>query len=410
MRIIVVNDYGYVNGGASQVALSSLNALADAGHEVVFVSSVQPVDKSIDPKKVEIVNFGFEDLLNNPSKLNAAINGLWDFRCAKLFGVILDKCTPDNTIVHFHSWTKSLSASVIREALSRKYNVVVTLHDYFSVCPNGGLFDYVNRKHCKVKPMSIACAFTNCDARSYSQKLWRFFRQILQIKFSGMPIGVINFISISDYSENILRKHLPGTVKIFRVPNPIDIVGKPKPPEVASKQYLFVGRLSPEKGPSIFAKAANKANVKAVFIGDGSEHELIKKINPDAEIHGWRNRDFIIEQMRSSRAVVFPSLWHESQGLVVSEASALGIPSIVSDGCAARDSIINGETGLLFSSGNINSLIKAIKKLNLDDKFALELGKAAYNRFWDKPPTLENHVNELTKCYKQILINRSKGA
>jgi len=33
---------------------------------------------------------------------------------------------------------------------------------------------------------------------------------------------------------------------------------------------------------------------------------------------------------------------------VVLEAAALGVPAIVSDACAAKEAIIDGETGLLF--------------------------------------------------------------
>jgi hypothetical protein len=89
MRVIVLNDYGHVAGGAAQVAISSLNALAGNGVDVIFVSSVGPVDPTIRRDIVEVVNFGLDDLLENSSRIQAAVMGIWDWRCAARFRAVL---------------------------------------------------------------------------------------------------------------------------------------------------------------------------------------------------------------------------------------------------------------------------------------------------------------------------------
>lgn len=404
MRIIVVNDHGAVTGGAAQVAIASLNALADAGLDVTFVSSAGIIDKSIDTQKVRVVNFDFDDLLGNPSRMKAAAHGIWDFRCAKRFGAVLNEYRPKNTIIHLHTWVKSLSSSVIFEALRRGFKVVVTLHDYFSVCPNGGFYNYSTQKHCLIAPMSATCALTNCDSRNYSQKIWRFARHLVQNKLGGMPKYIENFISVSDYSESLLRPYLRPSCKFYRVRNPIDITKSPAPTASQSNLFTFVGRLSPEKGATLFAQAAKLANTRAAFVGKGTEDEAVLKVNPEAELLGWSDRLGVISHIRASRAIVFPSLWHETQGLVVTEAAALGVTAIVSDGCAARDSIVDGETGLLFRAGDVNDLMKKIMLLSNDPALALRLGQAAYDNYWENPSTLDKHVQELIKCYQKVLI------
>jgi len=403
MNIIVLNDHGSVTGGAAQVAIASLNALADAGHQVIFVSSVGPIDPSIDTSRIKVVNFGFHDLIGNPSKLSAAWRGIWDRRCAEKFGELLNNYEPNETIIHLHTWVKSLSSSVVREAIKRKFKIVCTLHDYFSVCPNGGLYDYQQMRACKLVPMSLACLSTNCDSRSYAQKLWRVTRQAAQRKVGGMPDGVSGFITVSEYSEQILRRWLPKDAKFYRVHNPIDIEKAPSADPSKNNAFTFVGRLSSEKGASLFANAAFKANIKAVFAGSGSEERVIRKLNPNAELLGWQDRSGVVQTIRSSRAIVFPSLLHETQGLVVTEAAALGIPAIVSDACAARDNIVNGETGLLFRSGDVDDLAQKMNLLHSNPKLSETLGMAAYERYWAKPHTLQNHVTELLKCYKNVI-------
>jgi glycosyltransferase involved in cell wall biosynthesis len=405
MRIIVVNDHGSITGGAAQVAIASLNELANRSFDVTFVSASAPVDNRIDQDKVRVINYGVHELISSPSKIDAAIHGIWDARCAKKIGILLDEHDPQETVVHLHTWVKSLTSSVIHKILSSGFKLIVTLHDYFAVCPNGGLFNYQKQTHCEITPMSMSCLLTNCDARSYAQKLWRYGRHVVQRQVAGMPSSVENFISISDYSERILRPYLPTTAKIYRVRNPIEIDFQMPASPSNNDLFSFVGRLSPEKGGELFARAARSANVPAAFIGTGAEAQAISEVYPDAQMHGWQNRLGVISAISSSRALVFPSLWHETQGLVVLEAAALGIPSIVSDGCAAADYVIHGESGMHFKSGDVEDLAKGLKILENDKELVKHMGQNAYKNYWNNPCTLENHILDLLQCYSKIMRN-----
>lgn len=405
MNIIVLNDYGSVTGGATQVALSSLNALADAGHTVSFIFSVGPVDRGIDRSRVKVHSFGFHDLLSNPSRFSAALYGLWDLRCAAQFAKILDSYSPVDTIIHLHSWSKSLSSSVVRTAVKRGFNIVCTLHDYFTVCPNGGLYDYQLQHACNIEPMSFSCISSNCDARSYSQKLWRVGRQLVQQHIGKIPDGITNYITVSDYSEKIFSRFLPRDAVFYRVSNPITIEKQSPAMPQYNSDFSFVGRLSPEKGAVLFAKASKLSGVCASFIGDGQEHAGILAANPDSKMLGWLSHDAVIQKIKSSRALVFPSLCHETQGLAVMEAAALGIPAIVSDACAARDNIVDGETGLLFRSDNVDSLASKLQLLGSDHQLVTDLGNAAYIHYWSAPCTQERHAAELVSCYENILAS-----
>ena len=111
----------------------------------------------------------------------------------------------------------------------------------------------------------------------------------------------------------------------------------------------------------------------------------------------------MFQLIRRSRALVLPSLWYETQGLVVKEAAAMGIPAIVSDGCAGRDSVEDGVTGLWFSSGNLDDLVEKINILKNDHRIARKLGMNAYKKYWDSPNTIQNHGRDLMNCYNAIL-------
>lgn len=403
MRVIVINDHADIVGGAAQVAISSLNALADAGVDVTFVAAVGPVCPTINKNLIRVVCFDHFDLIGNPSKLKAAIYGTWDPRALNKLGVLLSGYSTEDTIVHLHTWVKSLSSSVIKEVRNRGFKIVCTLHDYFTICPNGGLYNYKQQSHCTLTPMSTACLLTNCDSRSYSQKVWRFGRHIIQQRIAGMPNCINNFISISNYSETILRKFLPFEANIFRVRNPISIdrCAPSRPSE--SNLFSFVGRLSPEKGGLLFAKAARNSTIYTQFIGTGSEVSAIKEMLPHSNILGWQDRIGVLNALKRTRALVFPSIWHETQGLVVLEAAALGVPAIVAEDCAAREAVVDGETGLLFKSGSIKDLSNKLEVLRDNPKLADRLGANAFERYWNNPCTPANHVHELVTCYRKIL-------
>ncbi len=405
MNVLVINDYGYVNGGASHVAISSLNALAEIGMNVVFIYGVGPLDPSVNNKLVQTYCLDTKDLFGYRSRIYAFISGIWNFSAASRLRNILTNFDTNQTIIHVHGWSKSLTTSIFKEITSRRFPTVVTLHDYFSVCPNGGLYNYKTNTKCEAQPLSLACIFSSCDSRGPAYKYWRVFRHIVGSIFANFPRSIYTFIYVSAYSKSLMVESLPKNSKFHYVPNPV-VTSFDKPATVShNSEFCFVGRLSPEKGALLFAHASLKAKVDSVFIGDGQEITTLKLINPNARYLGWVAPEIVGSYMRASRALVFPSLWHETQGLVVLEAAAVGVPSVVADGCAASELIEDGVTGLLFRSGDIDDLTEKLKRLN-DDELITKLGLNAYEKYWANKSSVEIHATILASSYKKIMWGR----
>jgi glycosyltransferase involved in cell wall biosynthesis len=402
MNIIVVNDFAHVNGGAASVAISGAKVLASCGHRVTFFSAVKPVDRSLETAGVEVVCTGQQEILKDPNRFRAVCQGLWNPVASRRLAVCLSGLNRSETIIHLHGWTKALSASVVRAALNRDFKVVCTLHDYFAACPNGGFFDHKILGHCHLKPLSLACVVRPCDARSYSHKLWRVTRQVIQQEIGHVPRGIDAFIVLSRLSRTIHAPYLPPDAPIFDVPNPVE-VEKLAPVEVArNRWFTMVGRLSPEKGGVLLARAARECGAPVVFVGEGASRDAIASANPASVITGWLPRAGVAKHLSEARALVLPSLWYECQPLAVLEAAGRGIPAVVSDDCAAAESVQHEVTGLLFKSGDAPSLARALRRLS-DDALARRLGAAAYERYWAAPPTLEHHVALLEEVYAAVL-------
>lgn len=408
LNIIIINDFQDVNGGASKIAVLEAICLARRGYNVLFFCAVHGQNDEMIEAGVKVVCLCQHDILNDKNRLRAIIQGVWNRKAAKEFSLLLDSFDRNKTIIHIHSWTKALSSSIVSKAIGKKFPIVCTIHDYFTVCPNGGLYNYNKCKSCFLVPMSLRCIFENCDSRSYGKKIWRVLRQSVQTHFGKIPSEVKNFITVSDFSERLLRPLYPHNANFYRVHNAINIPHNVAANPETAGRFIFVGRLSPEKGGHIFAQAARQAGVNACFAGQGDCEEEWRTENPAAGFIGWRSRDELIIELRKSQALVFPSVCYETQGLVVLEAAAIGIPSIVSDGCAARDLIEDGVTGLLFKAGDVADLAEKLHILDNNPDLLKKLGNAAYDKYWRDPFTADRHIDALIKCYRKILEENEK--
>jgi glycosyltransferase involved in cell wall biosynthesis len=401
-NVVVVNDFAHVEGGASQVAISSAIGLATQGCEVTFLSAVRPMASAVLDSGIRVVCTDQYAIGEDPKRTRALLQGLWNVRAARFMAQTLEGLDPSRTVVHVHGWTKALSSSVIRAAIVRGFKVICTLHDYFSVCPNGSFFNYPQDKICQLRPLSGACITATCDRRNYGHKVWRVARQYAQNRWGGIPREIRHFIIVSEFSGRILNAFFPRGSNVYEVPNPVTD-SYTEPADVRSNSaYVMVGRIAQEKGPHLFAEAARELGSEVMFVGDGDKRSSILKMCPSAEVTGWLSRTEVVNQLRRARALVFPSLWYETDGLAVMEAAAMGIPAIVSDVSAARDSIVDGVTGFLFKAGDAKDLARKMAAMR-DDNLVAQMGRAAHAHYWKDPRTMERHIKELEHTYKQVL-------
>lgn len=189
---------------------------------------------------------------------------------------------------------------------------------------------------------------------------------------------------------------------MHRVGNPIDSPQQPAADVAANRHFTFVGRLAPEKAPQHLAKAAASLGVDARFVGDGELRHEIASICPRAVITGWQNHNQVQAHLQNARALVFPSVWYETQGLVVGEAAAFGVPAIVSHTSAAVEFVTDGETGLIFQTGDVLDLQEKLRRMS-DDSLVERMGRAAYERYWADPPTNARHAAKLESIYAKML-------
>lgn len=399
-NIVIVNDFAVLNGGQAKVAIDSAKGLVKAGFQVYFFAPVGPIEQGLQEAGVKVTCLDQNDILSEPNKLISMTRGLWNYSAAKGLKQFLAQFSPEDTVIHCHGFAKALSPSIGPVMINSKIPFVYTMHEYFLACPNGGFYNYQKNEICTIRALQKECLTTNCDMRKPAHKAWRVLRQWL-LKYVGkMPRELKHIIYISDTQKRALESYIDKRTQLHYLSNPISIDQKPRIQAEKNDIYLFIGRFSPEKGAALFAEAAKKAGVRAVFVGDGPEIDAVITANPKAEIVGWLPPEKVEQWIRQARCLVFPSLWYEASPLVSFEALACGLPVICGEWNAASDTLVDNVTGKVVRVRTVEGFQAAIS--DVADKIE-EMSKAAYARYWDSPPSLSNHIENLIRLYNKIL-------
>ena len=149
--------------------------------------------------------------------------------------------------------------------------------------------------------------------------------------------------------------------------------------------FLFLGRLARDKGVIHLLRAWQQVaaeNMGGYLVLVGPDEEgllnlpLLKETARMALIdHTWEPERYL----KSADVICLPSR-REGFGNVIIEAACAGVPAIASRIYGVTDAVVDGETGLLFSVDDVNSLAKCMMRLMTDPDMRRRLGEAARER------------------------------
>jgi len=133
------------------------------------------------------------------------------------------------------------------------------------------------------------------------------------------------------------------------------------PVPIHPPKFLVVSALVPYKRVDLAMMAARRAGVGLTVVGNGPERANLERLTGDGiELVGWRTDDEVRELYRTSIAAILPG--EEDFGIVPVEAQACGRPVVALGRGGALDTVIDGETGVLFEQTTVDSLAAALTR------------------------------------------------
>jgi glycosyltransferase involved in cell wall biosynthesis len=367
-----------------------------------------PVAAPLIHPRIALHCLNFESVWNRSNPLMAAVQGIWNRRAKAALQDILASLRHEQPIVHFHQWTKAFSPSVLMAPAKFGMPSVVSLHDYFLACPNGAYYRFPQGVPCNKKPMSAGCIAARCDSRSHLHKMVRVARQIGTVRAMRRAASSLSVINVSSFAETITEPLIPKEHQRYLVRSPIEIARESPVAVKNNSEFIFVGRMTAEKGVRQLADAARRTGLPLTFVGDGPLLEEIRARTGPIKCTGWVDSKTVSEYMNRARALIFPSTWYEPGGLVALEALAHGIPIIVSRVTAPSDLVVDGENGFSIDPNDAAMLDARMRDL-ADSAKAERMGLDAFHRYWARPQTEDAHISSLLRVY-QTILREHRGA
>lgn len=402
MKILQINKFFELRGGAEVYMHELTKHLQSRGHEVHGFATKSSKDLQSPDRDYFVTRYNYDRKEGLVKDAKKAINFFWNKEAKQALDLQLTELKPD--AVHLHNIYHHLSSSILSVIRKHKIPCVQTLHDYKLACPNYKM--YTQSKVCE-----------RCKGGKYYNTV------LHQCLFSGIAP---NILGAAEMTFTKLTQSYEKTVKTFICPsrfilNKMEEWGEPpgklaylpnpvlSPPEVSSDRsngnYVYIGRLYPEKGVDILIRAA--ARVPSVYldiIGEGpmrAELEsLAKSVAPGrVKFYGFLVGSELAEARRNAKGVCVPSLWYENAPLSVLEAMSEGVPVIASDIGGLPELVEDGINGFLAKPGSIEAWIEAFRQMeDFTCEQRLELGNAGRQKMieqfnWDV------HLKNLEKIY-----------
>ncbi len=150
---------------------------------------------------------------------------------------------------------------------------------------------------------------------------------------------------------------------------------------------LYLGRIKKYKSIQhlilAFKKVKDKiSDARLMIVGAGDYIEALKKLADSLKLHdsvefaGFVSQTEKVERMRRSHLAVLPSI-REGWGLTNIECNSVGTTVVAADSPGLRDSVKNGETGLLYPYGDIEAMVESIMKILSNTGYRQKLEKSA---------------------------------
>ena len=389
MKILIIHNKYKEPGGEDSVCKAESELLLSYGHEVQHMLYDNATIKTFFDKC-----FSGLKTIYNPDSAHA-------------LRIKIKTFAPD--IIHIHNFLPLVSPSVLFVANWSNVPVVMTLHNYRLICPSATLFFKG-----KIYEKSIHSVFP-FDA------IWKgvYRNSKIQTAIVALMTGIHKligtwknkvdcYIALTEFAKGKFENSslaIPER-KLIVKSNFVQDYGKGAIPR--QDYFLFVGRLTEEKGIRTILKAAADHTFKFIIIGDGPLKPIVEdaaEYNPNLKFLGYQSKSIVVDYLKNCKALIFPSIWYEGFPVAIAEAFSTGTPVVASNLGSLTEIIQDRKNGLHFEAGNSSDLILKLRELNGDSVLAKKLSDNARQSYLDDYTAATNYP-QLIGIYLEAIERR----
>ncbi|WP_297944289.1 glycosyltransferase family 4 protein [uncultured Campylobacter sp.] len=202
--------------------------------------------------------------------------------------------------------------------------------------------------------------------RGLKGMLAKYFLHKIRLWDASTANRVDHYVANSRYIARRIKKTYGKPSDVIYPPVDVD---KFTLREAKEEFYLTASRMVPYKKIDLIVEAFSQTDKKLLVIGDGPDMAKIKsKAGKNVELLGFASDETMADLMGRAKAFVFAA--EEDFGITPVEAQACGTPVICFGRGGARETVIDGESGLYFMEQNAKELLAAVAKFEQNyDKF-----------------------------------------
>ena len=400
MKVLQINKFLKIVGGAETYMFQLSNALQDIGIEVRFwgMEDGNNIVNDFPGLETENVDFTNQGLLR---KFSSVFETVYSKNNKRKIAEVLDIYQPD--IVHIHNYNFQITPSILPEIKRRGIKIVQTIHDSQMVCPYHRLYNFQRNEVCT---KCVTGSFVNCiKDRCFDGSIFKSTVGAMESMFyhsqGYYKKYVDTFISPSDFLANLIKHRITNRIEV--IPNFTKVQPNHAMDETANDYYLYYGRISDEKGVLELIEIFKDTKLNLTIVGKGPiEHLVIDKINniENIKCRGAKYGEELFSIVRMAKYVVQPSKWFENCPMTIIESFALGVPVIGSNHSGFKDLIINGKTGHLLDFNDKKGAVTKLLDYDMLDiaEFKKHVSASYANNFSER-----DHLEKILKVYKTLL-------
>jgi glycosyltransferase involved in cell wall biosynthesis len=312
-------------------------------------------------------------------------------------------------VAHVHNFFPLLTPEIHEALHARGIPIVQTLHNYRLFCANGAFLrdgrpceDCVAagpwnavRHGCYRGSRVQTAVWAEATAR---ERRRRTFERCVTL-----------FVAGSEFARRKLEAAGLDPAKLVVKPNPVADPGEPR---YGGRGALYVGRLSPEKGPRLLLEAWRElGGAPLELVGSGPQAAELSALAadiPGVRMSGQLPPEGVRERLRQALFLVAPSICYENFPLAVAEAMAAGKAAVASQPTAMAELVEPGRTGLLFATGDARSLAGACRELLADPARAEAMGREARQRYEDELSPARS-LERLLALYERAMASAARS-